>query len=103
MERQEIIDEHIAIERNAAGITISVIDVEWDGHTPVERHLPARKLSTDASPEELSKAIDEVLSDKKFFRVCNDCRELNVVGHIIELHGKTLCHGCAQMNHGIIF
>ncbi len=40
-----------------------------------------------------------ILNNKKYFRVCGHCFELNHVGH---MDGKYLCQSCAEEYFGVV-
>lgn len=77
---------------------------EYDTIWEVQRELPS-----DTSPDELEKAIAELLEDQRHFAVCEMCGEIKPIGFLDQsvefddiLYGY-LCHECMSEYFDVVF
>jgi hypothetical protein len=64
-------------------LSIEVCTVEWMGTcTPISNWHIVKKMEKSCSITEVESVIKNVLSDKKYFRTCTSCKELNISGHM---------------------
>ncbi len=75
MTDEELIEEFLRVDTLPDQIQILCTEISWEGHTPVSRWTPAKKLSPSANPEAVEAALRSVLTDRRFFRVCTRCKE----------------------------
>ncbi|MCA9085176.1 MAG: hypothetical protein KDA81_14025 [Planctomycetaceae bacterium] len=97
---EELIRNYIRVEGDGGNLVIFAGAVEWEGpYTPSRKWKKATSLPADSNKAEIDQAIRQVLSDTRFFRVCSECHQRNVLGHMV----SDFCHSCGERNHGIVF
>jgi hypothetical protein len=80
-------EEFFRTEREVDETRILVRTISWKGpHTPVITWVLARTLRVGASDMEVEAAIQQLLRDPKFFRVCEECSRRYPIGH---MHDET--------------
>jgi hypothetical protein len=100
---EEILSElaqFVEIDRSRDGrVVVSVATVHWDGPgTPILRWT---EYDTEFAPGAGDDHIHQtVLQDRRFFRRCSRCGELNNVGH---MHSARICQGCAERHLGVVY
>lgn len=102
MTQDRSIHDDLNIRRSPDEIRIDVGTIlRWQGPPPPAiKWVTALVLSPDATPEDVYLAAQRVLSDERFFGVCERCGEHVVVGR---LHEPGLCQMCAIREKGIVF
>lgn len=104
MKNYKLIREFIKIEKREDETVILVCVVEWkSSYEPLLKWKVAKALEKNLLKSEVDLQVNEILNDKRYFRVCTECGECNQVGRTIMLQGKSLCHSCAERNHGVVF
>ena len=82
-------------------VTLLVYTTKWlTPYTPRSQWVVARRRSSPDS-EAVGKAlVEEVLRDPAFFGTCGECGDHNPRGW---MHSESLCQGCAQTGHGVVY
>ncbi|EKP0294308.1 TPA: hypothetical protein ACSCX2_003511 [Aeromonas veronii] len=119
----EIKRDFIRLRANEVGLLLEVGKVHWNGHTPecewicVKQFGDMPKLSEYEYPHirnvftegsegkliswvEVDKAVEKLLNNRRYFRVCGRCRTLNPIGW---MHDDFACSGCAGEKLGIVY
>jgi hypothetical protein len=95
------INDYMRVARSDNTIEIQVEMIEWPHpHTPTSSWHTIDKLDKFTSQEVIDEIVEKTLSDKRYFKVCNECNERNPVGH---MHDNKICQSCAENNHGIVY
>ena len=101
MDEKELIAEFIREEENATELHIMVCHIMWLGpYTPSSSWTCARTLPNSATREERDESIQSILHDSEFFQMCVECQERQPVGWMFS---RTICMGCAERNHGVVY
>jgi len=101
MDDTGFIREFISVERSQGDVVIRVCQIEWPApHSPVSKWTTAKRLGANASEEEIDLAVQGLLEDGRYFRVCVECDEPNPTGH---MHDDRICQSCAERNHGVVY
>ncbi len=101
MTDRELRKEFIRIEKTQNEIQILVHEIRWQGpHTPIHTWVVGKSLPDTASEAEIEEATAGILEDDGYFRVCNECGERKATGRMLD---ESICQGCAQTNHGVVF
>jgi hypothetical protein len=87
----------VRIEADAQVVDVGVIS--WDSGPPQLIWVPVVRLPVGSSSEQASDERRKVLHRRKFFGVCDECGDRNPRGHMV----GSLCHGCMELNHGVVF
>ena len=101
MTDQEVMDQFIRIAEFKGYLYFIVTKIEWPG--PSEpRSFPeiVSRLEIPSDGDPISKEQLRISELKKYFRRCEDCRELNPVGW---MHDSRICQHCATQNHGVMY
>ncbi len=119
----EIKRDHIRLHTNELGIWLNVREINWVGpHEPVSYWTTVKRLGQPpateervehsiittpddltnwvVSPQEIEKAIDQLLANRRYFQICGRCRRLHPVGH---MHDDFACQSCAEKNLGMVY
>ena len=82
-------------------LTVAEPRVDWDGPgTPVLRARDPLLVHLEVAPATVARTVEH---RRRRFRTCTDCEELLPPEHVDELDGATVCHGCMERNHGVVF
>jgi hypothetical protein len=101
MNDKEIVAEFIKAKQDSDGIRILVCQISWPHpHKPVSSWKVALVLPQTSSPEEVNCKILEILENKQYFQVCQECGKRKPLGW---MHDDDICQSCAEKNHGIIY
>ena len=101
MNDRELRKEFIRIEKTQNEVQILVHEIRWDGpHTPIHTWAVGKSLPATASEVEIEKATASILEDPRYFLTCHECGERKPHGWMLN---GSLCQGCAQANHGIVY
>ena len=101
MNDRELLQEFVRVERTESRVRIRVREIRWDGpHTPVATWAIAQDLPGTATEAEADAAAASILQDHRYFRTCHECGERKPFGW---MQGDSICQGCAQINHGIVY
>ena len=101
MTDRELRKEFIRVERSEEKVEIFVREIRWEGsHTPVSTWVIGSSLPDTASEADVEKATTSILEDDGYFQVCNECGERKATGRMLD---ESICQGCAQTNHGVVF
>ncbi|MGB7412653.1 MAG: hypothetical protein WA902_00455 [Thermosynechococcaceae cyanobacterium] len=104
MRNNELIQKFIKIEKGESETVILVCSLEWKSpYEPVSNWKKVKILEINSLKSEVDMQINEILNDERYFRFCIDCGECNLAGHTIMLQEKSICHSCAERNHGVVF
>ena len=96
----EVEREFVRTERSPRGTQLWVQTIEWEGpHTPVSTWVPLGEPSP-MTADQVEKKRKRLLSNRRYFRRCSSCEQLNPVGW---MHGASLCQGCATRELGIVY
>lgn len=97
----ELVKKFIRIKKTNQQIQILVCMISWSGpHSPVSQWECAAELPATATDSDIENAIKQTLEDQSYFKICVECNESNIVGH---MHDGRICQGCAQKNHGVMY
>lgn len=101
MNDQELIRQFIAVERTPAQIAIKVCQIRWPHpHNPESHWHVAMILAPTATESETEAAVGQVLHDRRYFRVCEECGTRQPDGWMF---GDAICQSCAERNHGVVY
>ena len=97
---ENLLTDFVRADATADGVEILVREISWDGPgTPVDHWTVAATLPP-ASPEAtIRAAMQAVLEDERYFRVCPECSQRLPNGLMLESYGQS----CGTNNHGIVF
>jgi hypothetical protein len=98
---RELLKEFIRVERTESRVRIRIRKIHWDGPgTPVSTWEIAKSLSGTASASAIEKATAGILQDHRYFLTCDECGGRKPVGWMLN---ESICQGCAETNHGVVF
>ena len=105
--RSQFISENFRFERLPDPATreqvyvLSVGIVKWSGpHTSrTEWKIVESFKGTRPKQELVDEAIGKALNNKRYFKICMKCLELNNIGHMFSDY---MCEGCAEVFLGVI-
>jgi len=101
MNNTEHLKEFVRVERTKTEVQILVREIHWDGPaTPIHTWVIAKSLPDTASEPTIENATADILQDRRYFQVCHECDERKPLGW---MHDESICQGCAQANHGIVY
>ncbi|MGA9378270.1 MAG: hypothetical protein WBV73_05825 [Phormidium sp.] len=101
MNDHQLVQRFIRVERESDNINILVCKIGWDGpHTPISTWELVVRLKADVPSPEINAKVHEVLSDKRYFQTCQEYGERNPCGW---MYNKSICQGCAERNHGVVY
>jgi hypothetical protein len=101
MNDADLIREFIRTVPGVSAIVIEVRMISWPHpHEPESAWITAAELPSGASQDRVGKAVRKLLKDRKYFRVCQECKERNPVGWT---HDSKICQSCAERNHGVCY
>jgi hypothetical protein len=101
MNDRELRKEFVRVDQTQKRVQVLVRKIRWHGpHTPVSTWEIAKSLPDTASKPTIEKATAGILQDRRYFRVCLECGERNPVGW---MRDESICQGCGQVNHGIVY
>jgi hypothetical protein len=101
MNDKELVKEFIKVEQTQDKIIFLVCKVYWQGpHTPIAKWVKVSQLKKNSSQYMIDKKIRSILNNEKYFRVCKECSNRNIVGH---MHNDNICQECAERNHGVVY
>lgn len=80
---------------------LEIAIVVWHGpHEPTLVWNSFRRWSSPPSDTELRTAEFDAMHDRRYFKTCEMCGELNNVGH---MHDDVTCQSCAERHLGIAY
>jgi hypothetical protein len=99
--KNKLIREFIKIEKREDKIVILVGSISWRGgpHNPVLQWKIAKTLKINSLKSEVDAQVNAVLNDNRYFCICAECGKYKLDGHTTTLADKSICHGCAEINH----
>jgi hypothetical protein len=99
--KNKLVREFIKIEKRENKTVILVGSIFWKGgsYDPVLQWKAAKTLGVNP----LKSEVNEVLKDNRYFCICTECGKQNLVGYTMVLENKSICHGCAEINHHVVF
>jgi hypothetical protein len=101
MDTRELVQRFIKAKRNTEHLKLFVCKIGWrDSHTPTSTWELVATLPADASSTDIKAKLKTILTDRKYFSVCQECGERNPDGW---MHGDKICQSCAERNHGIVY
>ena len=101
MTDRELRKEFIRIEKKQNEVQILVHEIRWEGpHTPIHTWAVGKRLPATASEAEIERATAVILEDDGYFQVCLECSERKPLGW---MNDGSLCQGCAQTKHGVVY
>lgn len=96
----ELLKNFVRVNRTKQEIHILVCVIRWTGpHTSTKTWLGVGTLPSGAPETDVQSAMASMLHNPRFFRVCEECRQRKPAGR---MHSTSICHGCAEANHGVI-
>jgi len=97
----ELMRDAIRMRRGSACDRVFARTVTWSGpHRPRSAWRLAASIPAAATDEELIRLAQSVLQDPKYFAVCPECGQRQLLGW---MHEGRFCRSCAQFNHGIVY
>ena len=99
MTRSELVTEFISIDSYPGKATFHVAKISWDGHTPNREWVKHSEVEGELTDTKKDTVISKILSDKKFFKICKECSEVNPVGW---MHDSKICQSCAE-KQGVVY
>ena len=82
-------------------VTVLVYTIKWlTPCRPRSQWVVARRRSSLDSEAKARVLVEEVLRDPAFFGTCGECGDHKPRGW---MDSETLCQGCAQANHGVVY
>jgi hypothetical protein len=96
----EYLSEFINIKPQDDQVEIYFNDLIWDGHTPVSNEVLLYQIPLAKWEKDKEKYISRILNNKKYFRICGLCGEVNHSGH---MHDAFICQGCAWEYHQVVY
>lgn len=97
----EVIASFIKVEQQSSKLRILVCSISWESsHEPTSNWEVAAVLPLKSLPGEIDSKIQEILQDQQYFKVCQECLQRNPCGW---MHNHSICQGCAEKNHGVIY
>lgn len=100
MDDSELISTFIKTTEEKSGHQLSVCQIDWDGpHTPQAHWTYINTFPQDTPEETIQRAIQKLLHNPRYFRVCIECLERKPDGWM----SGDLCHHCMEQNHGVVF
>jgi hypothetical protein len=101
MTDRELRKESIRVDRSEEKVEIFVCEIRCEGpHTLVSTWVIGSSLPDTASETEIENATAGILEDDGYFQVCNECDERKPLGWMLY---ESICQGCAQANHGVVY
>lgn len=92
--------EYMKVERSDR-VRLQVCFISWpNSSTPEPIWRTVRSLSKGAGEQEVQTAIDLLIQQGRFIKLCKACKQLNVNGHMFD---KDLCQGCASDVLGVVY
>jgi hypothetical protein len=101
----KLVREFIRIEKRENETVILVGSIFWKGgsYDPVLQWKIAKTLKINSLKSEVDAQVNEVLKDKRYFSICSECGKYKLVGHTTMIGDISICHGCAEINHHVVF
>jgi len=82
-------------------IIIQAQVVHWPHpHEPELEWVPAADIPGDSTQADIDKAVIGILRRRKFFKVCQECDERTLSGH---MYDRVTCHTCAETKYGVVY
>ncbi len=102
MDDEELAREFVKIERDhQTGVRLLVREIRWKGsHTPTTTWTLATSLPGEATPSMVEAAMQEVLREERYFRVCTMCSRRQPVGW---MQDSRTCRSCAEQRGGVVY
>lgn len=101
MNDKELMDEFTDVRSGANGIALRVLRITWPHpHEPKSQWYTVTTLPIGTSLSDLDNARRDLLANPEHFRVCTECNERNPVGW---MNDDSICQGCAERNHGVVY
>ena len=94
----------LSVAPSADKIVILAYTISWSSpYEPEVNWVPVKTLPATATDQQIENAKGQVLSNRDYFRTCEDCNEIAAVGSCSEVNGRDVCHRCASENHGVVY
>lgn len=101
MNDTEIISRFIKVEQEDTELKILVHSISWPHpHEPKSNWPVATMFPMKSSTKEIESKILEVLQDKRYFQICQECQQRKPCGW---MHTDGVRQSCAERNHGIVY
>ena len=82
-------------------VEIYFIDIIWESsHTPTTHDVLVYTAPLAKWEKYKGKYISRILNNKKYFRICGLCGEVNHTGH---MHDAYICQSCAEIHHHVVY
>ena len=96
----EYLAEFIKVKSHDDQVEIYFHDFIWEGHTPVSQEELVYKLPLARWEKDKEKYMSRILNNKKYFRICGLCGEIN---HTRHMHDAYICQSCAVAHHHVVY
>jgi len=101
MNDEEVIANFIRIKRTETAVKVYVRQIYWNGpHRPIAVWTLASELDSNSNDVDIDRVVHTILSDRRYFRVCVECKKRKPVGW---MHDDRICQSCAEKNHGVVY
>jgi hypothetical protein len=101
MKIPKYLDEFIKIKSLGDELEIYFVDIIWKSpHTPESQDVLIYTLPLARWKKEKGKYVSRILNNKKYFRVCGLCGEINHRGH---MHDTYICQRCAERHYHAVY
>ncbi len=100
MTAQEIAKEFIRVTYRRNSIEFRVKDIFRDGPAhPYSTWELSSRIDGPISEKQITDEIERILHNKRHFRTCEECGDLNPIGW---MNDERICQSCAERNHGVV-
>ncbi|AVY94614.1 hypothetical protein DAI18_11610 [Microvirgula aerodenitrificans] len=98
---RDVLQTMTRVQQDAGGVVIEVAVIEWaQTHQMDLSWQAASRLPLPADPAQIEAARQGALRLRRFFAVCRSCGMRHAKGH---MHSASLCMGCAEKAHHILY
>lgn len=92
--------DFIKVEIQGGQVEIWFDDFDWHGQEPVSHKVLLYTLRLARWEKGKEKYLSRILNNKKYFRICGLCGEVNHRGH---MHDAYVCQHCETVHYGVIY
>ena len=101
LSERNLFDQYTAIDRAAGRITVLVAILDWPQPSqPRTAWKPVRTLAAGSSEAGQTAARLDLLKDRRFFLICENCQKRQPKGHMFS---SEICQSCASEEWGVVY
>jgi hypothetical protein len=101
MTDEELITEFTKVDRKTDVFCIKVALIDWPSPAePRTRWHVVTRLPSETSERDIAASRRALLKNRRYFRLCNTCRENNPIGW---MHDDHICQSCAERTLGVVY